>query len=77
MNNPEQELMGKMRIAHTTVQTARDCAREVYEDTDAMISPLKVDEMVRILSDLKVFLVEIEPIAKEFQDLATRRRTRT
>lgn len=72
--NPENEVMGKMRTAHTAVLSARDTLREMYEETDAMLPGPKATELNRLVKEIDDALEDMKPPINVFLDLAERRK---
>ena len=72
--NPESEVMGKMRVAHTAVLSARDTLREMYEESEDMLAPQKTQELKRMVAEIGDALEDIKPVLAVFLDLAERRK---
>lgn len=72
--NPESELMGKVRMANTVVQAARDLMFDVYEDGETMLSPSKAEEIVCIMQTIETALSSMKPLVEEFRAIGARRK---
>lgn len=74
MANQASELMGKMRLASSTLQAGADLADEIWQEGEVMISPLQAAELANIVQAFHEFVNRIETVVDRFSSVAESRR---
>lgn len=67
------EVMGKMRLANTTLGSAAIEMEDAYENSDVMLTPAKAEELAKIVGEMEASLARIKPVVAEFSALGARR----
>lgn len=67
------EVMGKMRLAATTLAAARDTLTEAWEDGEVMLSPVKSAELRKIAVEMSESFADLKPVVDNFTRVAGER----